>query len=435
MNAESHPVSSTLIDRGVAITASLRPDLEGTFPFIIDRGEGAFVWDRDGQRYLDFTASCGAILLGHRRREVDHAVIEQIRERGTIFPTTLSEPQIQLAERLSSIFPCAERVLFFRTGSCATTAAVRLARVFTGKTKVLTSGYHGWHDWHLQIFPRFRFPDSQHLDFGYNLNLLEELLHNHRGELACIILTPEPTFFDGDYLREVQQIARREGVLLIFDEIVSGFRYGVGGAQAMSGVVPDLATIGKGLANGYGLAAVIGRQDILDARNRTHLVGTYQHEVPPIVAALATTEVFIRDHVAERLATVGTRLLLGLQKILCSDDAPNFVGRFPALFHIIFEHEPQVQRFYAELRARGVLMHPFDCQMLTAAHTEADIDFALAAAAEAWAVAREAHPCRSGQSGLSREALDFRTLHEIGGTVRFRDPLSEIPRTWEQADR
>lgn len=120
---------------------------------------------------------------------------------------------------------------------------------------------------------------------------------------------------------------------------------------------------------------------------------------------------------------------------MCGDGAPNFVGRFPALFHIIVEHEPQVQRFYAELRTRGVLMHPFDCQILTAAHTETDVDFALAAAAEAWAIAREAHPGHPGPSGLSREALDFRTLHEIGGTVRFRDPLSEIPRTWEQADR
>ena len=128
INNASHAVSSTLIDRGVAITASLRPDLEGTFPFVVDRGEGAYVWDRDGQRYIDFTASCGAILLGHRRREVDDAVVEQIRERGTIFPTTLSEPQIKLAERLSSIFPCAERVLFFRTGSCATTAGPGLYR-------------------------------------------------------------------------------------------------------------------------------------------------------------------------------------------------------------------------------------------------------------------------------------------------------------------
>lgn len=171
---------------------------------------------------------------------------------------------------------------------------------------MLTSGYHGWHDWHLQIFPRLRFPDAIHFDFGYNLNLLEKQLRSHRDDVACIILTPEPTFFDDDYLREVEQIAKAEGVLLIFDEVVSGFCYGVGGVQAKSGVVPDLATIGKGLANGYGLSAVIGREDVLEARNCTRLVGTYQHEIPPMVAALATTEVFLRERVAERLTTVGT---------------------------------------------------------------------------------------------------------------------------------
>lgn len=434
MNTSNHPESATLIDRGVAVTASLRPDLEGTFPFVAHHADGAFIWDTDGKRYLDFTASSGAVLLGYREREVDEAVIDLIRHRGTILPTTLSDLQIRAAERLVEIFPCADRVLFFKTGSCATTAAVRLARVFSGKSKVLTSGYHGWHDWHLQIFPRFRFADSEHIDFRYNLNLLQQLLQQHRGDVACVILTPEPCFFEQAYFAELQEIVKAEGVLFIIDEVVSGFRYGVGGVQKRFGITPDLATIGKGLANGYGLSAVVGRKDVVDARDRTHLVGTYQHELTPLAAALATIEIFLRDHISERLEATGGKLLRGLQELL-GKALPNSVQGFPALFHIICNEEAFAQEFYAELLQRGVLMHPFDCQMVTAAHTEEDIAYALSAAGEALAVALARHPAAGGPTSLSREALDFRTLHEFGGTVRYRDPLEAISHTWYQSDR
>jgi glutamate-1-semialdehyde 2,1-aminomutase len=431
-------VSSELLRRANRVTASARRDLEGTFPMIIDRAQGALVWDIDGNVYVDFTSSTGAILLGHRQAEVDEAVIEQVRYRGNLFPTTISEIQVNVAERLASMFPCAERVLFFRTGSCATTAAVRLARVFSGKSKVLTSGYHGWHDWHLHIFPRFRFADDTHFDFHYNLNLLEELLKLHSNDVACIILTPEPNFFGREYHEEIRKISSRHKTLLIFDEVVSGFRYGRGGVQELFKVKPDLATLGKGLANGYSLAAVVGRADVLASRDRTHLAGTFVHESIPLVAAKATLEIFERESIWTRLDYLGNRLLRGLQSCFADINMPIMAGNYPALFHIIFEIEEAAEMFFLELLSRGVLLHPFDPQMITAAHSEEQIGQALKAVKSSLdavvAAKLDLFQFPLGAS-LSQRALDFRTLHEFGGTIRFRDAIEEVPVIWNQVDR
>ncbi|MBS1807404.1 MAG: aminotransferase class III-fold pyridoxal phosphate-dependent enzyme [Acidobacteria bacterium] len=429
--------SLSLLKRASRVTSSERVDLEGTFPMIMEHAEGAYVWDVDGNSYLDFTASTGAIILGYRHPEVDAAVVDQILRRGTIFPT-IAEMQVRLAERLNSIFPCAERVLFFRTGSCATTAAIRLARVFTGRSKVLTSGYHGWHDWHLHIFPRFEFKDENHLDFRYNLNFLEALLLKHRGDVACIIITPEPNFFGPEYLQEIREITKRENVLLIFDEVMSGFRYGRGGIQARFDIKPDLAAISKGLANGLALSAVLGRADIMRSRDQTHLAGTFHNELSSMAAALTTIEFFERERVYEHLDRIGTYFLQGMNQMFADAGMPIFAGRFPSLFHIIFEVEAAAEVFYAEALARGILMHPFDPQMITYAHNETDIDMALEKLKEALQAVRRQLPelfCFPHGQNLSTETLDFRTLHEFGGTIRYRAPINEIAETWLQVDR
>jgi glutamate-1-semialdehyde aminotransferase len=438
--------SEALLERARRCTMSDRIDLEGTYPFVIAGGKGAYVWDLDGRRFIDFTAATGAILLGYRHSEVDDALVAQIRDSGTLLPTTISRVQVELAERLIEVFPCAERALFFRTGSCATTAAVRLARVFTGKPVVLTSGYHGWHDWHLHIFPRFDIRDDRSIDFRYNLNLLEELLATHSGLVACVIITPEPNFFDAAYFRELEQIVRRNQVLLIFDEMISGFRYAIGGFQAYCGVIPDLATVGKGLANGYALSAVLGRADVMAARDRTHLAGTFNHDQGPMAAAVASLKVVERDGVLSHLNLVGAQLRDGLNALFDRYSIAAAAVRFPGLFHIIFEQERIAQEFYRALYQRGVLMHPFDAQMVTAAHTFEDIQVVLGRVDEVLVELRRRHGDRvapnAGVSApdrfapcLSRRAIDYRTLHEFGGLIDYRQPIDEVPRCWEQHDR
>jgi len=258
--------SKDIISRGLKCTSSNRVDLEGTYDFVLDKGEGAYVWDMEGKRYLDFTASTGAIILGYNYPEVNDFLFKHIRNNGSMLPTTISRIHVELAERLLQHFNDFNHLYFYRTGSCATTAAIRLARVYNKKEIVLTSGYHGWHDWHLNIFPRFRIPDPNFIDFRYNLNLLEDALKQHKGKVSCVIITPEPNFFDKDYFISLKEICEKHSVVLIFDEIMCGFRYRLGGFYSSIGVIPDLITIGKGLANGYALSAVRGRKEIMTAR-------------------------------------------------------------------------------------------------------------------------------------------------------------------------
>jgi glutamate-1-semialdehyde 2,1-aminomutase len=430
--------SQEVIQRGYTVTSSERADLEGTYDFVIEKGKGAYVWDMEGKRYIDFTASTGAVILGYNPEEVNQAVIEQITEKGSIFPTTISELHVNLAEWLIHVFKGFNRVLFFRTGSCATTAAVRLARIHTKKHIVLTSGYHGWHDWHLNIFPRFVIQDPNHLEFRYNLNLLRDLLKTHQNQVACVIITPEPNFFDKDYFVELKEICEENNVLLIFDEVMCGFRLNLGGFYAKIGVQPDMITIGKGLANGYALSAVIGKEDIMRARDETHLVGTFHNDQSPMAAALATLTKLEKENVISHLEKVGKLLMDGLNELFSRFGVKAKAHRYPSLFHIIFEHIDFEEIFYKKVHFHGVLLHPFDPQMVNYSHTDEDIREALEKIKSALDELKEEHPqffYHKNPLDLSQEAINFRTFHEFGGSVQYRLPLSEVVHTWDQQDR
>ena len=422
--------SASLLERAYAVCASRRPDLEGCLPIVIERGDGAYVWDVDGNRYLDLIAGRGTLPLGHRFPAVDAAAVASILDRGTTLCTTVSEPQVRLAERLVERFPCAERALFFRTGSCATTASVRLARVATGRNVVLTSGYHGWHDWHLHIFPAFsRGGDRTHFDFGYNLNLLEELLERHRGDIACVIVTPEPNFYDDAYFQELESVVRREDVLLFFDEIVSGFRFARGGFQDYVGVVPDAATISKGMANGYALSAVVGRADLLEARDATHVDGTYNRELTPIAAAHATLDTYDADDVLSHLWKVGELLLDGLNVLFREFGVAARAVRCPPDFRVLFESDEVASAFYEDCLRRGVLMHPLgEAIRLTYAHDRAEIETVLEVAREALGATRSrlASGFEADGGHVSEEALERATLALFGGVPDYRAPAGRM---------
>lgn len=429
--------SQQLFERAIRTTASNRADLEATLPDVFDYGEGAYVVDLDGRRYLDFTASSGAILLGYGDSRVTDSVCAELRRGGGLLPSTLSPLQVDLAERLCSIFPCAERAIFFKTGSCATTAAIRLARLHTGREIVLTSGYHGWHDWQLTLFPRFRRDVPDVFDFRYNLNRLEQMITENPEAIACVIITPEPNFFEPEYLAELRDITRRHNIVLIFDEVVSGFRYGLGGYQAVCGITPDLTTISKGLANGHALSAVVGRSDIVEQREATHLVGTFHHDRAPFAAALASLDALGDGTVYQDLFSVGRHLVEGINAIFAEAGLAAEAFRHPGLFHVLCDDEVIWQEIAEECRTLGVLFHPFDPQMITFAHTYSDIEIALAVLRSAIANVRRRNPDAFGNRGSrpGREALNHRTLHEFGGLVDYRLPTNEVLDTWPQDDR
>ena len=222
---------------------------------IRDSGKGGHVWDVDGNEYVDFVNGLCAVTLGYDDADVTRAVKAQL-EDGVIF--TLPHPlEMQVAEAIVDMVPCAEMVRFGKNGSDVTAAAVRLARAFTGRDHVAVCGYHGWQDWYIGSTARNRgVPEAvRNLThaFAYNdLESLRKMLAGHPGEVAAVILEPMNSQAPKDgFLEGVKELTHRHGALLVFDEVITGFRLANGGAQELFGVTPDLACFGKGVANGY----------------------------------------------------------------------------------------------------------------------------------------------------------------------------------------
>jgi glutamate-1-semialdehyde 2,1-aminomutase len=285
----------------------------GVSPYFISRGQGARVWDVDGNEYSDFINSLAAVTLGYRDPDVDRAVAEMMHN-GVVF--SLPHPiEIEVAEELVKLIPSAEMVRFGKNGSDATAGAIRVARAFTGRDHVAVCGYHGWQDWYVGSTPRHKgVPDATRAlthTFRYNdIDSLESILRAHSGEFAAVILEPMNVERPRDgFLGEVKQLTHRHGALLVFDEVVTGFRFHIGGAQSLFGVVPDLSTFGKGLANGYPVSAVVGRADVMREMEEVFFSFTFGGETLSLAAALATLRKLQREPVIDQLQRTGERVV------------------------------------------------------------------------------------------------------------------------------
>ena len=239
----------------------------GVSPYFIARGKGSHVWDIDGNEYVDFVNALCSVTLGYGDTDVDSAVRTQLDD-GVIF--SLPHPiETEVAEAIVEMVPCAEAVRFGKNGSDATSGAIRLARAYTKRDRVAVCGYHGWQDWYIGSTARSAgVPDAVKQlthSFAYNdLESLNRLLDAHPNDFAAVILEPmNVTYPKPGFLESVRELTEQRGIILIFDETITGFRFANGGAQELFGVTPDLATFGKGLANGYPLSAIAGRSDIM----------------------------------------------------------------------------------------------------------------------------------------------------------------------------
>lgn len=406
--------SRLIFERGKHIAAQDRDDLD-RFPCYIHRGKGAYVWDYDGNQYLDFTCGKGAVILGYSNDEVDQAVMEQIKNNGNIFFTQYSDIKLRLAEKLVEHIPCAERVMFFKTGSASTSAAIRVARVYTGKDIIITCGYHGWHDWSLHLFPEFKSYDNEIIEFNYDLQRLYEIFETHRGNVAGLIITPEPNFFSDAFLHKAREITKAEGVPLIFDEVKTGFRFTLGGYQKYCGVIPDMATFSKGLANGYGISAVVGKREILEAAMKTHLWGTYHAELIPMVAAIKTIEILENSNVLAKMWETGAYFISKLEELFLKYQLPMQVYTHPTVFHIVVE-EDLGKAFFHEALEQGILFYPFDNQMISSAHEKTDIDEAIKRLEKVAEKLCATFPEKRGNT-IEQGAIDHYTLNEFGGVV------------------
>ena len=339
----------------------------GVSPFFITRGRGARVWDVDGNEYVDFINSLAAITLGYNDPDVTAAVRAQL-EDGVIF--SLPHPlETAVAEKIVEMVPCAEMVRFGKNGSDATAGAIRLARAFTGRDHVAVCGYHGWQDWYIGSTSRnLGVPESTRAlthPFRYNdIESLHDLFREWPDRIAAVILEPmnttEPV---KGFLEGVKELARGKGAILVFDETITGFRYANGGAQELFGVLPDLATFGKGLANGYPLSAVAGRADIMRLMEEVFFSFTFGGEALSLAAALATMTKMEKEPVTASLKCQGEKVLDGLRLLL----AKHGVGRFASTaghpswsFLILQDCAPyslwEIKTlFLQEMFARGIL--------------------------------------------------------------------------------
>jgi glutamate-1-semialdehyde 2,1-aminomutase len=396
------------------------------------RGHGAHIEDLDGRSYVDYHAAYGAVFLGHSHPAVTQRVAAAIADT-VLFGVGVTEAEVLLAEKIVEHVPSVEQVVVCNSGSEATYHAIRLARGATGREKIIKfqGCYNGFHDYVLRnvLSPAelvgMRDPQSAGmLEAAVDATLVcrfndladvRATLERHAGEVAAVILEPvahnAPGLMPADgFLAGLRNACDEHGSVLIFDEVITGFRHGLGGFQAIAGVLPDLTTLGKAIANGFPLAAVGGRRELMERYTTNpggdvHYGGTYNGNAAAVEAGLATIELLEDGTVHEHVFRLGARMRAGLEEIGRRAGIPVTVGGFGSLFVLCFMEGPLRSyedvlrndtalflRYRRELVSRGVFEMPESLgrSHIGASHTEADIDRSLEAAEQALAAALDA---------------------------------------------
>ena len=378
---------------------SYRYFCQGIAPSYMERGEGCRIYDVDGNEFIDYMCALGPITIGYNNPEVNAAVIAQVKKFAS--GSLQSELEVELAEKLCEIVPCAEMIRFVKNGSDATTAAIRLARAYTGRDVVLMSGYHGMHDWSIGASENHKgVPEAVRgltKNFAYNdLEDLETKLRDNK--VAAVILEPIQSNGPKDgYLEGVKKLAHKYGAVLIFDEVVSGFRYALGGASELYGVIPDLAAFGKGMGNGYPISAVAGRKELLKQIEEGVFVSTtFGGDSISMAAALATIKILERPGFYEHIAEIGTIQRDGIAGLIRKHHLEDVlaVTGLPSHAGISFEGHGSlsyldVQSVYSQtMLQNGILV--FAIYNLNASHTKKEASVYLEATDRAFTLIREA---------------------------------------------
>ncbi|MHB1126564.1 MAG: aminotransferase class III-fold pyridoxal phosphate-dependent enzyme [Bacillota bacterium] len=352
--------------------------LPGLWPSYYTKAKGCEVWGLDGTHYYDFAQmGVGSCALGYADDDVNTLIINAINQGS--MSTLNSYEEVQLAERLLEIHPWAGMARFARTGGEACSIGIRIGRAATGKSKIAFCGYHGWHDWYLSS----NLSNSSHLDgqllpgldplgvprelkdtalpFNYNcLDQLEDIVKKYGNEIGVIMMEPQrgiapkPGFLEG-----VREIANNIGAVLIFDEVTSGFRMNLGGIHLVLGVEPDIAIFGKALGNGFPIAAIIGRKEVMDWAQNSFISSTFWTERLGFVAALATLNKMEKCKVQQELIYYGQRLNEGWKNLAQTYDIEIEISGIPPLTHLSFKQNNhlEIQTLYTqEMLEKGYLL-------------------------------------------------------------------------------
>lgn len=384
--------------------------LPNHWPAYYKKAKGIVVWDLDGRRYLDFSImGAGACALGYADADVNRAVQRAI-DRGS-FSTLNCPEEVELAELLLSLHPWAQKVRYARTGGEAMAIAVRIARSYSQKATVAFCGYHGWSDWYLATNLTDRHGLNEHLlpglkprgvppqlkgttlPFSYNrIDELEKLAAAHK-DIGVIVVEPlrhqEP---ENNFLEKVRTIAARIGAVLIFDEITIGWRVALGGVHLVYGVAPDVAVLGKAMGNGYPMAAIIGKKDVMNSAQKTFISSTFWTERIGPAAALATIKKMKRVNLPRHLKRIGALIAGGWQKLARKHGVRITVLGPETLVTFSFEYgaESQMIRtlFTQEMLKRGFLAS--SSVYVSYAHKEKEVQNYLAAVDEVFAILADA---------------------------------------------
>ncbi len=374
--------------------------VQGVAPIYLQSGQGSHALDVDGNDYIDYVMGLGPITLGYCYPRVDEAIRRQLEE-GITF--SLMHPlEIELSELLVDLIPCAEMVRFGKNGSDATAGAVRVSRAYTGREKIACGGYHGWQDWYIGTTTRNKgVPRSTReltIPFEYNnIESLRRIFAENKDEIAAVIMEPiiiaEP---EDNFLQEVKELTHRNGAILIFDEIVTGFRIALGGAQEYYGVTPDLATFGKGMANGMPISAVVGRGEIMKEFDEAFYSFTFGGEALSLAAAMATIEEMREKDVIRHLWKQGEKLTNGYNELAQTFgllDYTKCIGlpEHSAFYFIDAEGNESLEMkslFQQELLKRGILT--IGVHIICFSHSDKDVAKTLEAYGDAMRVLRQA---------------------------------------------
>jgi len=416
-----HSLSDLIYARACeVIPGGVNTSLRRVVPHLIfTKADGAKITDADGNEYIDYHAAFGPIVLGHNFDAVLRSVVQAIGAVD-LLGTGTTELEVKLAEKICSIIPSAEKVLFCNSGSEATFGAIRLARAVTGREKIIKfqGCYHGGSDELAMnvISPVDKIGKKDPLSAGSlrttidrtvvctfnDLDGVEQAIRQNDNEIAAIIVEPIPHNIGcvlpaPGFLKGLRDISRQYGVILIFDEVITGFRHDIGGYQKICGVTPDLTTLGKAMANGYPISAICGRRDLMDNFNthpegKVFFAGTFNGHAIGCSAALATIEVMEKQNVHKHLFRLGDKMRSGLQDICSRLKLQATVAGFGSVFITYFMDPPihsytdllrNDQQFFVEYRRqlleRGIFKLPLNLKRnhISFSHTDDDIETTL----------------------------------------------------------
>jgi glutamate-1-semialdehyde 2,1-aminomutase len=383
--------------------------------FVFSKGRGSRFWDASGNEYIDYVLGSGSLFLGHAHPTLQNAIIKQV-QLGTHFFAYLNEQAVQLARRLAPHMRCAERMRFTTSGSDATMHAMRLARAFTGRSKVLKfeGAYHGAHDYAQQsTSPKklLDFPTPNPDTAGIpdcvrdlvliapfnNVDKLAEILDEHGKDIAALIIEPIQRIISPlpGFLQTVRELTHKHGIVMILDEVVTGLRYGLGGAQAYFDITPDMATYGKIIGGGLPVGAVVGRADIMDqadpgkkgASRYVYQNGTLQGNPLGCAAGLATLDVLEEPGVYDRVFAMADKLRAGLQRVFDKHSMGILVFGEGPMWHMLFtDRAPHNWReilatdlgklaaFEVEMIRQGLFVLPNNRRFISIRHSDDDLE-------------------------------------------------------------